>query len=91
VFGNDDLSWGPELLVGYRGVVQETLGDTTARFLSGGDAFTLSADQLGGQGVAARVSYKGENRSGAVAIEGGAELRDGVSIYDLRLAAHLLF
>jgi uncharacterized protein with beta-barrel porin domain len=91
VWGEGDASYGPELLVGYRDVAKETLGDTTAQFLSGGDPFTLRADQLGGQGFAARLSYKGENGSGGLAVEGGAELRDGVSIFDLRLTAHLLF
>jgi hypothetical protein len=91
VFGEGDSTWGPELLLGYRDVAKETLGDTTARFLSGGDAFTLHADQLGGQGLAARLSYKGENGSGGFAVESGAELRDGVSIYDVRLTAHFLF
>ena len=57
-------SWGPEVLVGYKGVVSENLGVTTARFVSGGDAFTLRSDDISGQGVAAHVSLKGENGSG---------------------------
>ena len=44
-----DHSWGPEVLLGYKGVANESLGDTTARFVAGGDAFTLRADQLSGQ------------------------------------------
>ncbi|HEX5262334.1 MAG TPA: autotransporter outer membrane beta-barrel domain-containing protein, partial [Phenylobacterium sp.] len=86
-----DKSWGPEVLVGYKGVAAETLGDTTARFAAGGDTFVLHADELSGQGVAARVSLKGENGSGAFAVEAGAESRDSLAIYDLRLAGHVQF
>ena len=83
--------WGPEALLGYKGVVSNDLGVTTARFVSGGDAFTLRANDVSGSGAAAHLSLKGENGSGAFAIEGGAETRDGLSIYDLRLAGHIQF
>lgn len=86
-----DRSWGPEVLVGYKGVAGEQLGDTTARFVAGGDAFTLRSDQLSGQGVAAHVSLKGENGSGGFVVETGAETRDGLAIYDLKLAGHVQF
>ena len=46
---------------------------------------------VSGQGVAAHLSLKGENGSGGFAVEGGAETRDGLSIYDLRLAGHIQF
>jgi hypothetical protein len=86
-----DHSWGPEVLVGYKGVVSESLGDTTASFVSGGDAFTLRSDSISGQGVAAHFSLKGENGSGGFSIETGAEARDGLAIYDLKLAGHVQF
>jgi hypothetical protein len=91
VFGDQDGSWGPELLLGYRDVVSENVADTTARFTAGGDSFTLAADQVGGQGGVVRLSLKGENGFGGVSIEGGAEVRDALTIYDLRLAAHFAF
>ncbi|HEY0437696.1 MAG TPA: autotransporter outer membrane beta-barrel domain-containing protein, partial [Phenylobacterium sp.] len=83
--------WGPEALIGYKGVVAQNLGVTTARFVSGGDAFTLRSEDVNGSGAAAHLSLKGENGSGAFAIEGGAEERNGLSIYDLRLAGHIQF
>ena len=53
---------------------------------------------IGGQADHARAGHhrlhlalKGENGSGAFAIEGGAETRNGLSIYDLRLAGHVQF
>ena len=69
----------------------ENLGVTTARFVSGGDAFDLRAGNISGQGAAAHLSFKGENGSGGFAVEGGAETRDGLNIYDLRLAGHIQF
>jgi hypothetical protein len=83
--------WGPEVLIGYKGVASNNLGMTTARFVAGGDAFSLRAADVNGSGAAAHLSLKGENGSGAFAIEGGAETRDGLSIYDLRLAGHVQF
>ncbi|MDB5495095.1 MAG: autotransporter [Phenylobacterium sp.] len=90
VFG-EQATWGPELLIGYRDVVSEKLGATTAQFASGGAQFVVPAEQIGGQGFAARLSFKGENGYGGFAVEGGGELRDGLAIYDLRLTAHLQF
>ncbi|HEX3366308.1 autotransporter outer membrane beta-barrel domain-containing protein [Phenylobacterium sp.] len=86
-----DKSWGPEALVGYKAVASDNLGVTTARFVSGGDAFTLRSDDISGQGLAAHFSLKGENGSGGFALETGAEARDGLNIYDLRLAGHIQF
>ena len=83
--------WGPEALIGYKGVASQNLGVTTARFVSGGDAFNLRADDVSGSGAVAHLALKGENGSGAFAIEGGAETRNGLSIYDLRLAGHVQF
>lgn len=87
----DDATWGPELTLGYRDVASEKLGDTTARFASGGDSFTIPAAEIGGQGFAARLAFKGENGYGGFAVEGGGEMRDGLAVYDLRLTAHLQF
>jgi hypothetical protein len=89
-YGPDNW-WGPEILVGYKGVAAETLGDTTARFAAGGDYFVLHADEISGQGAAARISVKGDNGSAGFAMEAGAEARDSLAIYDLRLAAHVQF
>ena len=86
-----DKSWGPELLVGYQGVASEVLGVTTAKFVAGGDAFTLHADNISGQGAAVHLSLKGENGSGGFALSPGAEARDGLNIYDLRLTGHVQF
>ncbi|MDE2486058.1 MAG: autotransporter domain-containing protein [Alphaproteobacteria bacterium] len=90
VFGHQ-ASWGPELLVGYKNVFNENLGETTARFVSGGDPFTLAAEKINGQGLLAHLALKGENGYGGFVIEGGADTRDGLTVYDVRLAAHLQF
>lgn len=86
-----DRSWGPEALIGYKAVASEQLGITTARFVAGGDNFSLRADDIAGSGAVAHLSVKGENGSGGFAVETGAEARDGLNIYDLRLSGHVQF
>ncbi|THD57822.1 autotransporter domain-containing protein [Phenylobacterium sp.] len=86
-----DHSWGPEALIGYRSVTNEVLGNTTAKFVAGGDPFTLSSEDISGSGAAVHLSLRGENGSGGFAVETGAEQRDGLSIYDLRLTGHVQF
>ena len=86
-----DHSWGPEALLGYRAVASETLGVTNARYVAGGDPFSLQADTLSGSGLAAHLSLKGENGSGGFSVSTGAENRDGLNIYDLRLTGHVQF
>jgi hypothetical protein len=90
-FGDNDSWWGPEVTLGYHEIGQAEAGSTTAKFLSGTNSFTLLADEIKGGGMVARVALKGETTGGAFAVEGGAETRDNISIYDLRLAAHFRF
>jgi hypothetical protein len=91
VFGEQGASWGPELLLGYRDVVAKDDGTTSARFLSGGESFTVGPNPISGSGGVARLAIKSESAWGAVSIEGGAEARDSLTVYDLKLAVHLLF
>jgi hypothetical protein len=86
-----DKSWGPEALVGYRTVAAENLGVTSARFVGGGDSFDLRSDDISGSGAAVHLSLRGENGSGGFAVETGAESRDGLNIYDLRVIGHVQF
>jgi hypothetical protein len=90
-YGDQDGWWGPEMTLGYRAIGQAEIGSTTAQFQSGTDSFSLLADQIKGGGLVARVALKGETTGGAFAVEGGAETRDSLAIYDLRLAAHFRF
>jgi hypothetical protein len=69
----------------------ENLAATTAQFVSGGSQFTIPAETIAGGGFAARLAFKGENGYGGFSVEGGAESRDGLNIYDLRLTAHFQF
>ncbi len=91
LYGSQQTPWGPEVLVGYRDVFSETLDATSARFVAAGDIFSLQADQVNGQGAEARLSLKGENGTGGFAAEAGAQARDTLTTYDLRLSAHFTF
>ena len=86
-----DRSWGPEVVLGYKDVANEVLGVTTAKFVGGGDPFTLRSDEISGSGAAAHLSLRGENGSGGFALSAGAEARDGLNIYDLKLTGHVQF
>jgi hypothetical protein len=83
--------WGPEVTLGYKGVVNQNLGVTTAKFAGGTDFFNLLPNDVGGQGGAAHIALKGENGTGAFSVDAGAETRNGLSIYDLKLAGHIQF
>jgi hypothetical protein len=83
--------WGPEVTLGYKGVVNQNLGVTTAKFVGGNDFFALLPNDVGGQGGAAHLALKGENGTGAFSVDAGAETRNGLSIYDLKLAGHIQF
>lgn len=86
----DDGWWGPEVQAGWRTVSGEN-GKTIGRFVSGTDDFTLLADEVTGSGPVIRGAVKGEDVGAAFAVEGGAEMRDDLAVFDLRLAAHFRF
>ena len=85
-----DRSWGPEATLGYRAVASENLGVTTARY-AGGNPFDLRSENISGAGASVHLSLRGENGSGGFAVEAGAEARDSLNIYDLRLTGHVQF
>lgn len=86
-----DFSWTPQLTLGWRQVSGDGPGATTARFLSGGEAFTLSAPDLEGGGAVARVAVNGQGAWYAVGLEAGGETRDGYEAYDARFVARFVF
>ena len=90
-FGQTGGSWGPELLLGYRDVVSNDDGLTTARFLSGGDSFTVGPNPINGGAGVIRAALKSESAWGAVSLEGGAEVYNDLTVYDAKLAVHLKF
>lgn len=90
-FGDDQAWWSPEVVVGWRQIAGGALSDTTARFVSGGSDFTLTPSAAEGGAFVGRASIRGEVPGGAIVLEGGAELRDGLAAYDVRLAGHVRF
>jgi outer membrane autotransporter protein len=90
-FGTDTAYWGPELLVGYRDAFSTSDGSTTARYLAGGDAFTLAADPIGKGGLVARFALRNENGDSGFSLEAGGETRSHFTEVDLKLSAHVSF
>jgi hypothetical protein len=90
VIGDETSFWSPELLLGYRDVLSRSGGSTTAAF-SSGEAFTVGAADYGDQGLVARFALKSESGPTAFSLEGGAEARDGLTIFDAKIAGHFSF
>jgi hypothetical protein len=85
------LIWTPEVTLGWRQVAGDGAGVTTARFVAGGPAFSVSAPDLEGGGGVIRLALRGKGQYFDVGVEGGAESRDGFEAYDARLVARLAF
>ncbi|HYD45015.1 MAG TPA: autotransporter outer membrane beta-barrel domain-containing protein, partial [Phenylobacterium sp.] len=89
-FGGE-MEWSPELTGGWRQVSGKGPGDTTARFLGGGETFTLSSPDLDGGAAVARAAFRGSGTYFDIGVEGGAEFRDEYDAYDARLYARVKF
>ncbi len=89
-FGGPDLRWGPEIQVGYRAVVGDP-GDTTARFVSGGNAFTLSPSGYDQGGLLLRAALRGGGAYAYFSVEAGGEIRNDYQNYEGRFVARFLF
>jgi hypothetical protein len=85
------LVWAPEVTAGWRQVSGDGVGDTTARFVAGGPAFTLAAPDLKGGGAVVRLALRGQAKYFDLAVEAGGEVRDDYEAYDARLVARVVF
>jgi len=93
VFGRQ---WGKtawfrtEVRMGYREVIDGTVGDTTATF-AGGTPFTMLGDPDKGGWATVGFSLKTGSQFSYLALEGDADLRKGQQRYDLRVAGRSTF
>lgn len=91
-FGSEDRTWwSPRLRVGYR---HESKGDpllTTARYISGGDPFTLTADDLPDSGVLAGFTFAAGSRWSSFALDYDADVREGFVRHGVRVAFRFIF
>lgn len=91
-FGDaDGMLWRPEVTAGYRALTGDGAGATTARFVSGGPAFSLNAPELDDGAMVVRLGVRGLSRHFDLALEGGGELRGDHQAYDARVTARLAF
>ena len=89
-FGGE-MEWIPEITGGWRQVSGKGPGDTTARFLGGGETFTLQSPDLEGGAAVARAAFRGAGTYFDFGLEGGAEFRDEYDAYDARVYARVKF
>ncbi|WP_156406049.1 autotransporter domain-containing protein [Phenylobacterium sp. Root700] len=91
-FGEESaFVWIPELTAGWRQAAGDGVDVTTARFVAGGPAFSLSAPDLSGGGPVLRLALRGQGEYFDFAIEGGGEVRDDYEAYDGRVVVRFLF
>lgn len=91
-FGDPEaMLWRPEVTAGYRALTGDGAGATTARFVSGGPAFTLDAPELDDGAMVVRLGVRGLSRHFDLALEGGGELRGDYQAYDARVTARVAF
>ena len=79
-----------EVRVGYREVIDGTVGDTTASF-AGGTPFTMLGDPDKGGWATVGFSLKTGSQFSYLALEGDADVRKGQQRYDLRVAGRSVF
>jgi uncharacterized protein with beta-barrel porin domain len=91
-FGDEARSWwSPRVRVGYR---NESVGDaklTTARFISGGDPFVLSADDLPESGGLFGFTFAAGSRYSSFALDYDADVRSGFVRHGVRVAFRFIF
>ena len=81
----------PEVRVGYRHNFSVDVGETEARFASGGDYFRLKADGIEGGGPILGFRLNVGNELGMLSITGDAELLEDYVRYTLLLRASFKF
>jgi len=82
-FGTSEAWWRPEVKAGWRQKLAGDAGNTTAQF-QGGDAFTLSPEDLFKGGAVVRAGFVGGTGQLYVSVNGGATVDDDYKEYDLR-------
>lgn len=81
-FGEESW-WAPEVTLGWREKLAGSAGSTTAQF-AGGQAFTLSPEDIVSGGAVARIGLKGGSDQIYFALDGGGTFDKGSREYDVR-------
>ena len=87
----DAIRWRPEMTVGWRQIVAGGPTSTTAKFLSGGQSFTLAPDLSDRGGLLARLGVRAGGSYTDISADAGGEFRNGYQTYDARAVARFLF
>ena len=91
-YGFGENGWiRPELRLGWRQNISVDVGDTIARFASGGPDFTLSPASIKGGGPIAGIRLSVGNELGMLSINADAEMIEDYVRYTLLLRASFRF
>lgn len=87
----DEFLWRPELEFGYRDIVSGQAGTTVARFVAGGDAFSLAPVALDKGGAFGQVGVTGGDQFFDLSVAAGAESRGSYREEDLKFRVRVMF
>ncbi|MES2862315.1 MAG: autotransporter outer membrane beta-barrel domain-containing protein [Pseudomonadota bacterium] len=91
-YGFGENGWiRPELRLGWRQNISVDVGDTIARFATGGSSFTLSPDTIEGGGPIAGINLSVGNDLGRLSVTADAEMIEDYVRYTLLLRASFRF
>jgi uncharacterized protein with beta-barrel porin domain len=90
-YGTDVSWWAPSLRVAYRGEFSGGDADTTARFGSDGDPFTLRAEELSSSGVLVGFGLSAGSNYSTFSFAYDADIRDDFVRHVARLVIRLTF
>lgn len=88
---DSDLDIRPELTLGWKHVFHADYDETTARYISGGPAFTLTGEPLTGGGPLLGFGLTVSNAVSRFTVAADAQLRDDYARYSFMLQAAFLF
>ncbi len=89
-FGRDQM-YRPELKLGWKEILSADYGETTARYISGGDSFTLTGEPISGGGPVFGLGMTLANGLSSLSISGDAQLLEDYVRYSFLLRATFLF
>lgn len=89
-FGRDEL-YRPEIKLGWKQILSAEYDETTARYVSGGDSFSLTGEPLSGGGPLLGLGFTMANGLSSFTVSGDAQLLEDYVRYSFLMRATFLF
>lgn len=89
-FGKNQL-YRPEIRLGWKQILSAEYGETVARYVSGGDAYSLTGEPLSGGGPLLGLGFTMANGLSSFTVSGDAQLLEDYVRYSFLMRATFLF